>query len=761
MKKLYFLLLVLLSLTANAQVITIPDLNFKAKLLSASPFNQIAKNLAGTYFKIDANNDAQIQISEALQVSYLDVNGNGCSLSSCTISSVEGLQYFTNLVTLYTFNNNPITSLPIDNMTHLKTLWCYNSSLTNLNLSNLTSLEEFFCSGNQLSSLNFTGLVNLKHVDADGNDFTSLTFSNLPLLNKLDVSYCALTFLGLNNLPSLQYLYCGNNQLTSLNLTSLPALYDLLAMNNQITTFNISNNPFMHYMFINQNPINSLFLKNGSQLTQLNITSGNLITYVCVDEDEKTWVDYYVNYLGGNDAEINSYCSFTPGGTYYTIEGNVKYDSNSNGCDSNDLVFPNLNFSITDGFQNANIIANSTGDYTIPVTAATHTVVPVLENPNYFTVSPSSISVTFPDLVSPFAQNFCVIPNGVHKDLEVILVPLNQARPGFDARYKIVYKNKGNQTHSGSVSFEFEDDRIDLVSAIPIMSNQEVNLLTWNYTNLQPFESREILTTLNINAPTETPAVNAGDQLDFVATITPIDIDEIPIDNIVSLKQIVVNSLDPNDKTCLEGTTVSTTMIGEYVHYLIRFENTGTFAAENIVVKDMIDSAKFDIATLIPLNGSHSFITRINTNQVEFIFENIDLPFDDANNDGYVAFKIKTKPTLVLGDTFSNSANIYFDYNFPIVTNTYTTTIQALSNQDFEFSTMFGLSPVPTNDLLTITAKDSVVMTSVNIYNTLGKLVQVNTNPTETIDVSGLSSGSYFIKIISDRGSATSKFIKE
>jgi hypothetical protein len=68
---------------------------------------------------------------------------------------------------------------------------------------------------------------------------------------------------------------------------------------------------------------------------------------------------------------------------------------------------------------------------------------------------------------------------------------------------------------------------------------------------------------------------------------------------------------------------------------------------------------------------------------------------------------------------------------------------------------------VPTKDLLTITAKDTVVMTSVSIYNTLGQLIQVNTNPTEIIDVSGLQGGSYFIKIVSDRGSATGKFIKE
>ena len=74
-------------------------------------------------------------------------------------------------------------------------------------------------------------------------------------------------------------------------------------------------------------------------------------------------------------------------------------------------------------------------------------------------------------------------------------------------------------------------------------------------------------------------------------------------------------------------------MVGKEVHYLIRFENTGTANAENIVVKDMIDTTKFDINSLIPIDGSHPFVTKIsNTNKVEFIFENINLPFGDANN---------------------------------------------------------------------------------------------------------------------------------
>jgi len=265
----------------------------------------------------------------------------------------------------------------------------------------------------------------------------------------------------------------------------------------------------------------------------------------------------------------------------------------------------------------------------------------------------------------------------------------------------------------------------------------------------------------NINSPTETPAVNGGDVLDYTATIVGAT-DETPNDNTFVLNQTVVNSYDPNDKTCLEGLSISPSMVGDYVHYLIRFENTGTYPAENIVVKDDIDITKFDISTLVPLSSSHNFVTRItNTNRVEFIFENINLPFDDSNNDGYVAFKIKTKPTLVVGYTFSNTANIYFDYNFPITTNTYVTTVQTLGHQDFEFSSVFSLSPVPTKEVLTITAKESVVMTSVSIYNTVGQLVQVHTNPNESIDISGLSSGNYFIKIISDKGSSTGKFIKE
>jgi hypothetical protein len=473
---------------------------------------------------------------------------------------------------------------------------------------------------------------------------------------------------------------------------------------------------------------------------------------------------YDVNVLDSNGSyNMTLTDGFTVNNAYtYSIQGNVRYDSNGNGCDASDPAISGQNITFTNGSTNGNLFTSSTGFYTYyDVQAGNNTFTPVIENPSYFTVTPPSASVVLSTANPLFTQDFCIAPNGTHNDLEVSVIPYWDARPGFNSTYQIVYKNTGTTTQSGSVSFYFDDDIMDFVSANPAIAGQGINSLSWNFTNLAPFEIRYIAVTVNINSPAETPPVNVGDSLLFSVAVSGAA-DETPINNTASLHQVVVGSIDPNDKTCLEGNQIPLADVGKYLNYVIRFENTGTANAENIVVKDIIDTSKFDITTLKPVSGSGSFTTRItNTNQVEFTFENINLPFDDANNDGYVAFKIKTKPTLTVGTAINNTASIYFDYNLPVITNTATTMVALLGVPDFDFSRVFTLSPVPARDFLTITAKQVVEINSVTIYNALGQLVQVNNNPNGTINVSGLKAGSYFIKIVSDKGTASSKFIKE
>lgn len=639
--------------------VSIPDGNFKAKLLAADATNLIAKDLSGNYFKIDANNDSEIQFTEAEQVSYLYLKQSG-------IASLEGIAGFTNLL-------------------------------------------ELRCSENLLTEIDLTGLINLLELHCSDNQITALD---------------------LDAVSGLQLLHCDNNMLTTLNANNL----------HQLTELHCSSNP-----------LQSLFIKNG-MAEDLELNFNVSLEYICADDIQLSDIQNIINLNSYTNCNLNTYCSFTPGGTFYTVTGDNRIDANVNGCDPTDAVFLNSKFTVTDGTTTDTVIANADGSgiYGFSVPEGTYTIFPVLENPSYFSVTPASVTVTFPTQNSPVIQNFCYVPIGVHYDLEISMIPMNAAVPGFSAAYSIIYKNKGNQTQSGTVTIFF--DETQLISSMP-----------FDFTDLKPFETRTILLSTGVNSPMDTPPVNGGDILNYLVTITSAATDETPNDNTFVLNQTVVNSFDPNDKTCLEGTTITPNQVGDYVHYLIRFENTGTHPARNIVIKDEIDAAKFDISSLVATRGSHAFHTKINQNQAEFIFENINLPFDDTVNDGFVAFKIKTKPMLELGDSFSNTASIYFDYNFPIVTNTTTTTVQTLKTQHFYVDDAFILYPNPANDVLQIVARENITITSIAIYNVMGQLILniPNSQQSDMINVSELAAGNYLMKIHSSKGISRTKFIKQ
>ena len=768
MKKLYFLLFFVFSFLAKAQIVNIPDANFKAKLLSANPSNSIASTemsiynapslnwIVSNYHTIDTNGDGEIQVVEAEAIKYL-------SLQYSTISDLTGIEAFVNLQTLYC-HNNQLTSLDITQNTQLRVLHCFNNQLTSLDFTQNPEFLDLNCYGNQLTSLDFTQNPQLKYLTCFMNQLAFLDVTQNSQLQRITCNNNQLTSLDVTQNPQLQHLECNNNQLTSLDVTQNPQLQKLYCFINQLISLDLTQNTQLFLLVCYTNNLITLNLKNNNNnvWSTLNFGNNSNLQYICADEEDVAYVQNKINGYGyASTCHVNSYCSFNPGGTFYEISGNTKFDLNNNGCDANDINYPNLKFNITDGTNTGIFITNNTGDYYIPVSAGSHTVIPVLENPSYFNISPTSFTVNFPTQASPIVQDFCVsiIP---HSDVEIIIMPITPARPGFDANYKIIYRNKGNQVENGNVSLTFDDAVLDYVSSNPVYNSATPNAFYWNYTNLQPFETREIEITFNVNSPMESPAVNNGNILNYTATITTANTDETPDDNTFTLNQTVVGSYDPNDKTCLEGEYVSSSTVGKYVHYVIRFENTGTYLAENIVVKDMIDISKFDVSTLVPLHGSHEFFTRINGNKVEFILENINLDFDDVTNDGYVAFKIKTKSNLTVGQTFSNNASIYFDYNFPIVTNTYTTTINnVLNNQDFAFENEFLLYPNPAKDILNISTKNQTEIQSVEIYNLIGQVVIAIPNSTNKIDVSSLEAGTYFMKVNTKKGSSTTKFVKE
>lgn len=764
MKKIYLVTCLIMFAVFQAQIVNIPDPYFKSLLISDYPY--MAKNLAGENTVIDTNNDGEIQVSEAENISKLDFNSDEMqSFANLynNIISMVGIKSFTNLTELNIDKIPLLESIDISNNTLLYRLnisRCYVLSSVNIQgCSQLYDLDIFFC---KIITMDLSGLSNLYEVNMTQCQLNNLYFYNNTNLKNLVLVSNSLQNLTLNQTPNLKDLTIAGNQLSTFNFSAFPNLETLNCTYNKFVTIDLSQNSRLKYFACDMNPnLQFLLIKNGiNNFTQNNSTFSNTpnLHYICADESEIQQINNQLS--TGSNCTVNSYCSFTPGGINYSINGNTKYDSNNNGCDANDLNIGFQKFSITNGTVAGSMFANSTGNYSIAVTEGSHTITPILENSTYFTVFPTSLTASFPTQASPLTQNFCITANGTHNDLEVLIIPVTAATPGFNAKYKIVYKNKGTAAQSGTLSFHYNDNLMNYLSSTLVPNSQSTGLLNWNFTNLAPFETREITTSFTLNTPTQTPGLNGGDILHYTAQVNGTT-DETPSDNTFTLNQTVVNSFDPNDKTCLEGTSITQAKVGDYVHYLIRFENTGTANAQNIVVKDDIDVLKYDISSLVALNGSHNFVTRITGNTVEFIFENIQLPFANTNNDGYVSFKIKTKSTLNIGDSFSNTAKIYFDYNHPIITNTYTTNVQNNALATSEISndnSNISIYPNPVKDVLNIQSKNEII--KAEIYDATGRILHSASVKANAFNVSDLPKGNYIIKLSAKDKTFIQKFIK-
>jgi uncharacterized repeat protein (TIGR01451 family) len=684
-KKYFFWFCFFLGLNAQAQIVNIPDANFKNALVNTLCVgNDINSNIYDA--DADINNDGEIQVSEAMAVVKLKIDNQ-------SIADLTGIESF-------------------------------------------QSLQRLICNDNQISTLNLSNFFNLVGLYCSNNNMTSLTLDNC---------------FNLNNLT------CANNLMTELDLslTGISRVY--IDSNPNLTLINLKNGVYMDTSYLGRNAISEQAIPPPPPSR---ISSNPNLVYVCADDNE---IDYLTSYVIWNtnspnnpDLFVSSYCTSTPGGTYNIVAGSVNVN-----CETFNIPASHVKINYSNGFQSSYTFTSSNGSFFFFVPAGTYTVTPEFEIPDYFTFAPTSSSVVFQGTGNTQTLDFCATPTTINANLEITLLPISPARPGFDADYQLQIKNKGYQEASGTVTFNFDDAVSDFVSAVPAVSTQSVNTLTWEFVDLIPFETRTYLCKLNINSPTETPAVNIGNQLDYTATVVSSVADVTPNDNIALLKQTVVGSFDPNDKMVLEGEQISTAQAGNYLHYLVRFQNTGTFPAEKVVIKDILNN-NLDWSTLEMLSSSHPYrITLTNGNQLEVFYDNINLPpssTDEPGSHGFIAFKIKPKAAIAVNDVIENTADIYFDFNFPIVTNTVSTTVTALSNGDFSRN-LFTLYPNPTGSLLHIQLADADSVKAISVYNTLGQKLLSKNNAT-VIDVSSLSKGAYFITVETDNGKASQQFVK-
>jgi hypothetical protein len=612
----------------------------------------------------------------------------------------------------------------------VRTLTVNNSNIADFTgINSFTFLTHFNGRTNNATSFDTTGLYFLINLFIDNNPLTTVNFVDLHNIVMLDVSATELTYIDLSNIKHNIEFFCSENP----NLTQL----------------NVKNGVQGNiYLGIAVQGDNQMMNSTGLQL-------------ICVDDfNIESYIDFINNYQNTEDIIINSYCSFNSDGNN-TISGTVTYDFGNDGCDATDITrFTKV--VINEGTEEGASFTNQSGQYQFFTQAGNFMLSTEIENPSFFNITPAQATVNFP-LVDESEEvvNFCITPNGVHPDLEVVIAPIIPARPGFEATYKIVYRNKGNQVLSQQygVNFFYNQHLMTFVSATVTPETQGSGGMNWSYTNLMPFEERNIEVTMLINTPTNTEnPVNIGTILTFTSVITPQANDENVIDNTYIFNQTVVGSYDPNDITCIEGEVVSPILIGDELHYVIRFENTGNFYAENVVVAMDINPEEYDVSTLKVLESSHNVNARVKGNKAEFFFNEIYL---DSGGHGNVLLVVKSKTTLSEGDSVMSKADIYFDYNYPIITNEAETVFQSLSNPGFEKDNSVKIYPNPTNSLVNISGDFN--LKSIQLFDVQGRLLQTSLlNETNTVlDLTSKSKGMYFVKVISEKGIKVEKLIKK
>jgi len=373
-----------------------------------------------------------------------------------------------------------------------------------------------------------------------------------------------------------------------------------------------------------------------------------------------------VGHIGGADFWL-----FKLANPQNTINGKLFYDINQNNIFDNGDV-PAINIPVTTdlgpiGFSNAN------GDYSIEVFEFdTFSVSPQIIN--YHSLSPQNVSVNVNN-ANPGAfsnYNFAFVPLGNVIDAKVIHNPVSGIVKGFPAHFVIEYSNLGTQTiPSGTVSFAIPNQLASFLSAstTPVVNG---NVLTWNFTNLAPYQSIQINFTLLISTLT-----NSGTPFLSASEIIPQGTDVELTNNINYDQDVIVAACDPNDiKVNKTEVSIEELQNSNKLRYTIRFQNTGTASAVNIIIKDSLSSF-YKINTVALQSSSHPVELDYNEENktLSFKFNGINLPDSTTNepeSHGAVVFDIKIADTLQLGTIVENMVNIFFDFEAPVPTNTET-----------------------------------------------------------------------------------------
>jgi len=428
-----------------------------------------------------------------------------------------------------------------------------------------------------------------------------------------------------------------------------------------------------------------VFLEKGSFAT---ISDPNFVQ--CSNPDACNYnpdaiCDYECVYAGCTDPTA---CNFNPlagcddGSCMYTgdvtISGHVYFDVNGNDQYDTGVSFtePALsNWEIAIEPLGLSVFTDANGYYSFSYAAEVAQTMSLINNGSSFEPLPSAVNVPI------FAPN-CegTINLGVNSSASIFDVsthfwdPILHCTSGFSPGVMIT--NMGTDSLQGTLTLTLPPELTptlndNFLGMAP--SSVDGQTITWE------IEGHPVGQLQFYRCFIEGPGFDfAGDTLSITYELTLLDEGGIEVyNNTWDQDHEVMCAYDPNDKLSdpVGYAEPHFILAGETIEYTVRFQNTGNFPAETVLVVDELDAERFDLITFTPVFASHNMIASIRHEDgvAEFLFEEIYLPDSTTNepeSHGFLRFSIQTLANVPVGDVINNTAAIYFDENPPIITNT-------------------------------------------------------------------------------------------
>lgn len=460
-----------------------------------------------------------------------------------------------------------------------------------------------------------------------------------------------------------------------------------------------------------------------------------------------------VSYGSFSDTLYSS--SITLSNTCAPLSGDLFVDANNN-CikDPGEAPIGYSTITISGGGATYYTSTDLSGHYALSLPVGiSYTITPVLSNYNLNPTCPTSGAATITLTGSGQVQHFAYECSSAITDYGVYGYATNW-KPGFSRPLSIVTNSNdfcGSVPATVTVNLppELTYSHTSPYYPAPSVSG---STLTWNISSLAGMAN--VLSQVYLNCAT---TATLGDTICVTVQITTTPADANPSNDTFSVCAVVSNSYDPNDKVVSSSNSekIGEAEPGEMLYYLINFQNTGNDTAYLVTIRDEIDN-DLDLSTLEVMHSSHPMTLAINEREVIFRFEDIYLPDSNVNepeSHGFVAYRIKSYPTLSAGTQVHNTARIYFDFNEAIVTNTTLTTIVTpMSVQDLSSGELSAkVYPNPANGSLHVELSEQATFKA-DLYDMLGRVVRSapGTSGSLSLKTENLPAGIYLLKLTSD-----------